>query len=103
MYDSIFANDYAWNTISDTSKTYKNKALVSVKTAFSMHILWNTDYTYKLMYIIEELYDAKRGWFEGRYENSGGYVEAIFSSTNATVLESLPTSKLANCLDRISD
>ena len=42
------------------------------------------------MYIIEELYVAKRGGFEGRYENSGGYVEAIFSSTNATVLESLP-------------
>jgi len=89
LYDSIFANGYAWNTISDTSKRYKNKALVSVKAAFSMHILWNTDYTYKLMLIIEELYDAKRGWFEGRYESSGGYEEAISSSTNATVLEAL--------------
>lgn len=89
LYDSVFANGYAWNTISDTGKTFSRKSLVSVKAAFSMHILWNTDYTYKLMLVIEELYDAKRGWFEGRYEDSGGYEEAISSSTNATVLEAL--------------
>jgi len=89
LFDSIFANGYAWNTIGDNSKTYNNKALVSVKAAFSMNVLWDTDYTYKLMLIVEELYDPKRGWFEGRYEDSGGYEEAISSSTNATVLEAL--------------
>ncbi|REL25338.1 DUF3131 domain-containing protein [Thalassotalea euphylliae] len=94
LYDSVFANGYAWNTISDTGKTYPGKSLVSVKAAFSMHMLWDTDYTYKLMLVIEELYDAKRGWYEGRYESTGGYEEAISSSTNATVLEALLYKKV---------
>jgi len=89
LYDSIFANGYAWNTISDASKTFNNKSLVSVKAALAMHILWDTEYTSKLMLVIEELYDVKRGWFEGRYEQTGGYEVAISSSTNATVLEAL--------------
>jgi len=89
LYDSIFANGYAWNTISDANKTYNNKSLVSVKAAIPMHILWNTDYTSKLMLVIEELYDEKRGWYEGRYERTGGYEQAISSSTNAAILEAL--------------
>lgn len=89
LYDSIFANGYAWNSIADNSKVYNEKSLVAVKAAFSMHMLWNTEYTRQLMLVVEELYDERRGWFEGRYESTGGYEEAISSSTNAVVLESL--------------
>jgi len=89
LYDSVFANGYAWNTISDDGKTFPQLSLVAVKAAFQMWALWPDAYTDELMLVVRELYDDNRGWYEGRYEVSGGYEKSISSSTNAAVLEAL--------------
>lgn len=89
LYDSIFANGYPWNSIGDDNKEYPEKALVATKAVFGMWVLWNTEYTDQLMKITRSMYDAKRGWYEGRYEKSGAYDRTITLSTNALVLEAL--------------
>ena len=59
------------------------------KTAFSMWVLWKTDYTQQLMKVIEALYDKDRGWYEGRYGSERCLERQMTSYTNSMVLESL--------------
>lgn len=89
LTDSIFANGYAWNTLSDTGQWYPRLGLVSTKAVFGLWVLWDTDYTDRLMDVTRSLFDKDRGWYEGRYEATGAYERAITASTNAMVLESL--------------
>lgn len=89
LYDSIFAGGYPWNSISDNGDVYQDLALVSTRAAFGMWSLWRTGYTSRLMQAVEELYDKDRGWYEGRYEQTGAHEKTITSSTNCFVLEAL--------------
>ncbi|MFQ5627233.1 MAG: DUF3131 domain-containing protein [bacterium] len=89
VYDAIFASGYAWNTISDAGDTHPKAALVSTRAAFGMWALWKTKYTDKLMGLVSCLNDPERGWYEGRFESTGGSEETITATTNALVLEAL--------------
>ena len=89
LYDSIFAAGYPWNTIADDGSSHDDLALVSTRAAFGMWALWHTEYTDRLMLVIKELYDPERGWYEGRYERTGGHEKTFTASTNAMVLEAL--------------
>ncbi|VWC47418.1 hypothetical protein BLA23254_07475 [Burkholderia lata] len=89
VYDTVFANGYAWNTIGDDGRAYPQLALVATRAAFGMWVLWNTRYTTRLMQATDTLYDPERGWYEGRYEATGAYDRTLTLSTNAAVLEAL--------------
>ncbi|WP_321822211.1 MULTISPECIES: DUF3131 domain-containing protein [unclassified Burkholderia] len=89
VYDAIFGNGYAWNTIGDDGRAYPELALVATRAAFGMWVLWDTAYTTRLMRAVDTLHDAERGWFEGRYEATGAYDRTLTLSTNAAVLEAL--------------
>ena len=89
VHDSIFVAGYPWNTISDHGDVVLDKSLVSTRAVFGLWALWKTPYTDELMRNARDLYDPQRGWFEGRYERTGGYEQTISSTTNAIVLESL--------------
>lgn len=89
LYDSIYAAGYPWNSISDSGESFPELALVSTRAAFGMWGLWRAPYTDRLMKAVENLHDPDRGWYEGRYETTGGYDRTITSSTNAIVLETL--------------
>jgi Protein of unknown function (DUF3131) len=89
LYDSIFASGYPWNTLSEQGKPYPKLALVATRAVFGMWALWPGAYTDKLMTVIEALYGSDKGWFEGRYEMTGGYEDLLTLSTNSMVLESL--------------
>ncbi|HYF04421.1 MAG TPA: DUF3131 domain-containing protein, partial [Patescibacteria group bacterium] len=89
VYDAIFANGYNWNTVTSQNKNMPQAALVSTKAAFGMWVLWRTNYTDQLISVINTLFDAKRGWYEGRSEITGKAETALTLSTNAMVLESL--------------
>ncbi len=102
VYDSIFAAGYPWNVISDDGRYHEKLALVSTKTAFSMWSLWKTHYTTCLLNVVKCLHDETKGWFEGRMENNGSYMELITLSTNAVVLESLLYKTKGKLLDLIS-
>lgn len=89
VHDSVFAGGYAFNTIDDAGNERPAQALVSTRAVFGLWTLWNTGYTARLMDAIEPLQRADRGWFEGRYETTGGAEELITAGTNAVVLEAL--------------
>jgi hypothetical protein len=89
LYDTIFADGYAWNTLTPEGESHQNIALVSTSATFGMWALWKTSYTDGLMQLISTLYDPERGWFEGRQEKDGAHERTISCTTNATVLEAL--------------
>ena len=89
VHDSIFVAGYPWNTISDHGEVFLDKSLVSTRAVFGLWALWRTGYTDELMRSARDLYDPQRGWFEWRYERTGGYEQTISCTTNAIVLESL--------------
>lgn len=89
LYDSIFTDGYAWNTLTPEGEQHSELALVSTAAAFGMWALWKTPYTDGLLELTSTLYDQERGWFEGRREKDGGHERTITCTTNAVVLESL--------------
>jgi hypothetical protein len=89
VYDSIFASGYPWNTISASGQHDSQDALVATQVVFPMRALWKTSYTNTLTEAVKHLYDPERGWYEGRYEATGGAETLITARTNAAVLESL--------------
>ena len=89
VYDAIYALGTPWITLSEDGSSYDELALVSTRVAFQMWALWRTDYTDRLMILVQELYDPDRGWYEGRYELNSKYEKSISLQTNAGVLEAL--------------
>lgn len=89
VYDTVFANGYHWNTISEDGKYHPDLALVSTRVVFGLWVLWNSPYTDALMQLTQMQHDEQRGWYEGRYERNGAYNKTISLATNAMVLETL--------------
>ncbi|WP_114787573.1 DUF3131 domain-containing protein [Vibrio tetraodonis] len=89
VYDAIYALGTPWITVAEDGASYDELALVSTRVAFQMWALWKTDYTDRLMTLVKELYDPKRGWYEGRYELTSAYEKSISLKTNSGVLEAL--------------
>jgi hypothetical protein len=89
IYDTIHANGYPFTTTADDGSDQTPASLVSTRAVFGLWVLWSTDYTTKLMAIIDPLHRKDRGWFEGRLEQTGGAEELITATTNAVVLEAL--------------
>lgn len=89
VYDSIFAAGYAWNTIADSGAHHPEFAMVATRAVFGLWVLWRTAYTDQLLAVVHTLFDPERGWYEGRYEQTGGYDETITCTTNALILEAL--------------
>lgn len=89
VYDGIFANGYPWNTLTDGGRYSPELALLSTRAIFGLWALWNTPFTDALMQLGRLHQDPDHGWFEGRYEASGGYNQTYTLTTNAMVLEAL--------------
>ncbi|QCR38542.1 DUF3131 domain-containing protein [Nissabacter sp. SGAir0207] len=89
IYDTIFGNGYAWNTLGDNGNYYPTRALVSTRAVFGLWVLWKSDFTDALMTMTRLTRDNQRGWYEGRFEATGGYNRMITLTTNAMVLEAL--------------
>jgi hypothetical protein len=89
VHDTVFASGFAWNTIGDDGKPAPKMAMVATKAVFGMWVLNRTAYTDRLLLSIEALHKSDKGWFEGRYEQSGGYEDLLTLSTNAFVLQAL--------------
>ena len=89
VYDTIFLAGYSWNTVTADGTFVPHEALVSTRAAFGMWALWKTDYTQTLMRTARLLNDPAKGWFEGRFEKTGGPEPTLSGTTNAVVLEAL--------------
>lgn len=89
IYNSIFTDGYAWNTLTPEGEQHAELSLVSNAAAFAMWALWKTSYTDGLMQLLNPLHDPEKGWFEGRRERDGSYERTMTCTTNAVILEVL--------------
>ncbi|WP_237468037.1 DUF3131 domain-containing protein [Vibrio stylophorae] len=89
VYDTLYALGSPWATLADDGQFYPSAALVSTRAVFQMWALWDTEYTDQLMLLVQSLYQADRGWYEGRYEHSSAYEKSISLQTNTAVLTAL--------------
>lgn len=89
VVDAVFVKGYPWNTVTESGEEFPADAIVATQAVFPMRALWKTPYTERLTRIARNLYEAEKGWYEGRYENTGSAERTFSLTANAMVLESL--------------
>jgi hypothetical protein len=89
VYDTIFTDGYAWNTITEAGRYVPQFAAVSLKAALGMWVLWESDYTNRLFEEISKHGDPARGWMEGILESGKGPIRAFTANNNGIMLETL--------------
>ncbi len=89
VYDTIYTDGYPWNTITEKGDYVPEKAAIAVKGAIGLWALFDTPYTDLLFDAICGLYNPEKGFYEGRYEKSGGLIKAYTSNNNGILLETL--------------
>lgn len=89
VYDTIYTDGYPWNTITESGKYVPEFAAVALKGALSMWAVWDTEYTDLLYDMVAGLYDPKKGYYEGLYENGKGVINTFTANNNGIILEAL--------------
>jgi hypothetical protein len=102
VYDSIFADGYAWNTLDPTGEYQPDRAAIAAKAAVGLWALWDTDYTDLLFESVADLYDPEAGFYEGLYENGNGYIPLQTANNNGIILAALLYKVQGPILQQIS-
>ena len=89
VYNTVFTDGKEWQTITDDGKDASKFRSISTKAAFGWHVLYNNDYTTKVLASVNKLNDPARGWYSGLYEEDGKPNKSITANTNGIILESL--------------
>lgn len=89
VYDTVFTDGYAWNTITEPGQYVPHFAAVSLKAALGMWVLWQSEYTDKLFEAIGKESDPARGFHEGILENGKGPIRSFTANNNGIMLEAL--------------
>jgi|GEM_PF-113433 len=89
VYDTIYTDGYAWNTITESGEHVPQYAAVALKGALGMWAVWDSPYTDMLFDYISGLYDPEKGFYEGVYENGTGLIKTWTANNNGIMLESL--------------
>ena len=89
VYDSIFSDGYAWNTLDPKGEYQPDRAAVSAKAAIGLWALWDTSYTDLLFETVGDLSKEGYGFYEGLYENGNGYIPLQTANNNGIILAAL--------------
>ncbi len=89
VYDTVFADGYNWNTITDQGSFVPEYAAVSLKAALGMWVFWDSPYTDRLFDAIENANVKELGFNEGLYENGKGPINEFTANNNGIMLEAL--------------
>ena len=89
VYNAVFTDGKKWNAITEDGTDASEFKTLSTKAAFGWHMLYETDYTKKLMAVASTLYDPEKGWYSGLYEKTGKPNKALTANTNGIILEAL--------------
>ncbi len=87
IYNTVFANDTAWNAVSEDGEMFPELRTISTKAAFGWDALYQTNYTKQLMSEIEKTRTQDRGWVSGIYEKDGRLNDVATANTNGIILE----------------
>jgi len=98
IYNSIFSDGKAWNTITEDGEDASQFATLSTKAAFGLHMLFGTEYTHKLISRLHTVHDVNRGWYSGIYEETDQTNAIITANTNGIILEALAFRQLGPLL-----
>ena len=102
VYDSIFADGYAWNTLDPTGEYQPDRAAIAAKAAVGMWALWETDYTDLLFESVADLYEPELGFYEGLYENGNGFIPLQTANNNGIILAALLYKEQGPILQQVS-
>ncbi|MEO0342812.1 MAG: DUF3131 domain-containing protein [Pseudomonadota bacterium] len=89
VYDSIFSDGFAWNTMTPRGEYAPEHAAISTKAAFGLWSLWETEYTDHLLEAVINLGDPELGFYEGMYEEGTGFIPLQTSNNNGILLAAL--------------
>ncbi len=89
VYNTVYTDGKTWNAITEEGEDATAFKTLSTKAAFGWHLLYDTEYTRKLVAQLENAYDPERGWYSGIYESSGEFNKALTANTNGIMLEAL--------------
>lgn len=89
VYDSIFSDGYAWNTVTPRGDFSPDHSAVASKAAIGLWALWDTPYTDILGQAILDLYHEENGFYEGLYERGQGIIEIHTANNNGIILAAL--------------
>jgi hypothetical protein len=89
VYDTVYSDGFAWNTITETGKYVPQFAAISLKAALGMWALWKSPYTDLLFEAIASQFDPAKGFYEGVLENGTGPIKAFTANNNGIMLEAL--------------
>ncbi len=89
VYDTIYTDGYAWNTITEDGQHVPEHAAIALKGALGLWAVWEDDYTDRLFAAIKDLYNPEKGFYEGLYENGSGVIETYTSNNNGIMLATL--------------
>ncbi|SPF81835.1 DUF3131 domain-containing protein [Pseudoprimorskyibacter insulae] len=103
VYDSIFADGYAWNTLDPTQTYQPDRAAVAAKAALGLWALWDTPYTDLLYDTVADLRDPERGFYEGLYENGNGFIPLQTANNNGVILAALLYKVQGPVLQRLNN
>ncbi|OED50501.1 hypothetical protein AB838_01985, partial [Rhodobacteraceae bacterium (ex Bugula neritina AB1)] len=70
IYNSVYADGVAWNPLAEDGTIHEDKRTVSTKAAFGWDVIFDTDYTDRLMRHVGPT-KSKDGFHSGLYESDG--------------------------------
>lgn len=88
VYDTVFADGYAWNTLSPNDEYKPDRAAIAAKAAIGLWALWKTPYTDKLFEAVSGL-QTDSGFYEGLYETGSGVIPLQTANNNGIILAAL--------------
>jgi hypothetical protein len=86
---TILAGGYPWSVVAQGGAERPDLALATTRGAFALDAFFDDGFTDALALFVRDLNEPGAGWFEGRYEATGGIEGTRTSMTNAFVLEAV--------------
>lgn len=93
VYNTVFTDGKEWNAITEDGTDASEFKTLSTKAAFGWYMLYETEYTKKLMDAVSGLNDPEKGWYSGLYDVTGKPNKALTANTNGIILETLAYKK----------
>jgi hypothetical protein len=89
VYNTLYMNGKAWETSTDMRQSQNQLRFLSAKAAIGWHVLYDTDYTQKLMQFVTDHLKADSGWYNGFYETLNQPNRSLTANNNGIILECL--------------